>query len=117
MKKTKKILSLILSFALIFSTLGMIEVNASTTDTRYSVKHIQNGGFEENVENYNFSSNYTQPAKTNVPYWDTTAYEGKFEFFKSTSAHFNVTKKKYPSNPEYLQVADGDIAAELNADE
>ncbi|MGN0522685.1 MAG: hypothetical protein ACI4IG_00255 [Eubacterium sp.] len=117
MKRTKRIISLALTFALIFSTLGMIEINASTTDTRYSVKHIQNGGFEENTEDYTFKSNYTQPNKTVVPYWDTTAYEGKFEFFKSTSAHFNVTKKKYPSNPEYLNVAEGEIAAELNADE
>ena len=43
--KKKRILSLILSFALVFSTLGLMEVNASTDDTRYSVKHIQNGGF------------------------------------------------------------------------
>lgn len=117
MKKAKKYISLILSFALIFSTFSIIELNASTTDTRYSIKHIQNGSFEENIESYKFSSNYTQPAKTDVPYWDTTAYEGKLEFFKSTSAHFNVTKKKYPSNPEYLNVAEGEIAAELNADE
>ena len=115
--RTKRILSLILSFALVFSTLGLMGVNAATDDTRYSVKHIKNGGFEENVENYKFKDNYTQPNKTTVPYWDTTAYEGKFEFFKSTSAHFNVTKKKYPSNAEYLKVADGDVAAELNADE
>ena len=40
-----------------------------------------------------------------------------FEFFKSGSAHFEVTKKKYPNNPEYLNVADSNVAAELNADE
>lgn len=117
MKKTKRLFSLMLAFAFLFSTFEIVKFSASTTDTRYSLKHIQNGNFEENVDKYTFSSNYSQPDKTKVPYWDTTAYEGKFEFFKSTSAHFNITRNKYPNNPEYLNVADGDVAAELNADE
>lgn len=122
MKRTKRLISLILIFALLFSTLEMVRFSASTTDTRYSVKHLQNGNFEENVDNYKFSSNYSQPNKTNVPYWDTTAYEGKFEFFKSGSAHFEVTIKdtelqKDPNYANYKKVANGDVAAELNADE
>lgn len=122
MKRTKRLISLILIFALLFSTLEMVRFSASTTDTRYSVKHLQNGNFEENVGNYKFSSNYAQPNKTSVPYWDTTAYgsngnNGMFEFFKSGSAHFDVTKKKYPNNPEYLNVAESNVAAELNAEE
>lgn len=122
MKRTKRLISLILIFALLFSTLEMVRFSASTTDTRYSVKHLQNGNFEENVGNYKFSRNYAQPNKTSVPYWDTTAYgsngnNGMFEFFKSGSSHFDVTKKKYPNNPEYLNVAESNVAAELNADE
>lgn len=122
MKRTKRLISLILIFALLFSTLEMVRFSASTTDTRYSVKHLQNGNFEENVGNYKFSSNYAQPNKTSVPYWDTTAYgsngnNGMFEFFKSGSAHFDVTEKKYPNNPEYLNVAESNVAAELNAEE
>lgn len=122
MKRTKRLISLILIFALLFSTLEMVRFSASTTDTRYSVKHLQNGNFEENVDNYTFRSNYSQPNKTNVPYWDTTAYgsngnNGMFEFFKSGSSHFDVTKKKYPNNPEYLNVAESNVAAELNAEE
>lgn len=122
MKRTKRLISLILIFALLFSTLEMVRFSATTTDTRYSVKHLQNGNFEENVDNYTFISNYSQPNKTNVPYWDTTAYgsngnNGMFEFFKSGSSHFDVTKKKYPNNPEYLNVAESNVAAELNADE
>ena len=122
MKKTKRLFSLILAFAFLFSTFEIVKFSASTTDTRYSVKHLQNGNFEENVGNYKFSSNYSQPNKTNVPYWDTTAYEGKFEFFKSESAHFNVTIKdtelqKDPNYAKYKKVAKGDVAAELNADE
>ena len=114
MKRTKRLISLILIFALLFSTFETVRFSASTTDTMYSVKHLQNGGFEGVPT---FSALYTQPAKTTIPYWDTTAYEGKFEFFKSGSAHFDVTKKKYPNNPEYLNVAESNVAAELNADE
>lgn len=118
----RRLFSIFLSFVLVFSTVESVGVNAATTDTRYSVKNIQNGGFDENADKYSFSSNYTQPVKTNVPYWDTTAYNttganGKFEFFKGTSAHFNITKNKYPNNPEYQKVAEGEVAAELNADE
>lgn len=122
MKKTKRLFSLILAFTFLFSTFEIVKFSASTTDTRYSVKHLQNGNFEENVGNYKFSSNYSQPNKTIVPYWDTTAYEGKFEFFKSGSAHFEVTIKdtelqKDPNYANYKKVANGDVAAELNADE
>lgn len=122
MKITKRLFSLFLSFVLVFSTVERVGVSAATTDTRYSVKHIQNGGFDENAGNYTFNANYTQPVKTAVPYWDTTAYNttganGKFEFFKGGSAHFNVTKSKYPNKPEYQKVAEGEVAAELNADE
>ena len=118
----RRLFSLFLSFVLVFSTVERVGVSAATTDTRYSVKHIQNGGFDENAGNYTFNANYTQPVKTAVPYWDTTAYNttganGKFEFFKGGSAHFNVTKSKYPNKPEYQKVAEGEVAAELNADE
>ena len=78
MKRYKKIIAILLSLALIISTFGIFEVSAATNDTRYSKKYLQNGGFEENKEKYNFSSNnYIQPVKTNVPYWDTTAYGSK----------------------------------------
>lgn len=118
MKKTKRLISLILVFVLLFSTFETVKFSVLATDTDYSVKHIQNGSFEENVDNYTFSNNYAQPQKANVPYWDTTASDGRFEFFNSnTTYHFSVTKNKYPNNPEYRQVSEGNIAAELNANE
>lgn len=121
MKITKRLFSLFLSFVLVFSTIERVGVSAATDDTKYSIKNIQNGGFDENADNYTFKTNYTQPAKTKVPYWDTTAFgtgnDGKFEFFKGTSAHFDVTKRNYPNKPEYQKVAEGEVAAELNADE
>lgn len=113
MKRTKRLISLILIFALLFSTFETVRFSASTTDTRYSVKHLQNGGFEEVPT---FSALYTQPAKTTIPYWDTTATDNKFEFFKSNAPHFDVTKKNN-TNSEYYNVAEGNIAAELNAEQ
>lgn len=118
MKNTRRIVSLILSLTLIISALAFVKISVSATDTDYSVKNIQNGSFEENVDKYTFNSNYAQPARANVPYWDTTASDGKFEFFNSnTTYHFSVTNRKYPNKPEYRQVAEGNIAAELNANE
>lgn len=121
MRKTvKRIFSLILLIVLIISTVEVkkFEISASTTDTMYSAKHLQNGSFEENMSDYTFSNGYVQPNRTAVPYWDTTAYGGKLEFFQSgNDYHFKVTKKYYPDNPEYWNVADGAVAAELNADE
>lgn len=116
MKRYKKIIAILLSLALIISTFGIFEVSAATDDTRYSKKYLQNGGFEENADKYKFSSNYTQPFKADVPYWDTTAFgsnggNGKFEFFKSGAAHFNLSSK------DNKVVAERDVAAELNADE
>lgn len=116
MKRFRKLLSVLLSVVLILSTFGGMQIQAATKDTRYSHKYLQNGSFEDNVGNYNFSSNYTQPQKIVVPYWDTTAYNtdgsnGKMEFFKKGAAHFNR------SSAENKDVADGDVAAELNADE
>lgn len=117
MKITKRLFSLILALTLFCSVFGAAKFSAATTDTKYSLKHIKNGGFDENVDNYKFSSSYSQPNKGTVPYWDTTAFEGKFEFFKAGSAHFKITQSKYPNNPEYYKVAEGEVAAELNADE
>lgn len=119
MKRTKRLISLILIFTLLFSTLEMVRFSASTTDTRYSVKHLQNGGFEGVPT---FSALYTQPAKTTIPYWDTTATDNKFEFFKSNAPHFVVTKndtelQKDPNYENYQKVANGNIAAELNAEQ
>lgn len=116
MKRFRKLFSVLLSVVLILSTFGGMQIQAATPDTRYSDKYLQNGSFEENVGNYNFSSNYTQPQKIVVPYWDTTAYNtdgsnGKMEFFKKNAAHFNQ------SSTANRDVADGEVAAELNADE
>lgn len=112
--KAKRWISLWLLVLLLFSMMdaSMLKVDAANNDTLYAIKHLQNGNFEENQNNYTFSSNnYVQPNKTSVPYWDTTALGGKFEFFKKDSPHF-IT-----SGTDYRNVAEGKVAAELNADE
>lgn len=112
-----------LAIVLVITSFGIygITISAATTGTEYSPKYLQNGSFEdlpENVITQIRASGYTQPAKDTIPYWDTTAYgskgnNGQFEFFgaKTTGAappHFEAGIK---------EVADGDFAAELNADE
>ena len=118
--KVKRWISLWLLVLLLFSMMdaSMLKVDAATHDTLSADKHLQNGNFEENQNNYTFSSNnFVQPNKTSVPYWDTTASDSKFEFFKNGSPHFNDAKNDYSSNPEYQEVAEGKVAAELNAEE
>lgn len=117
MKRYKKIIAILLSLALIISTFGIFEVSAATNDTRYSKKYLQNGGFEEDKTSYAWRrDHYVQPIKDTVPYWDTTAYandgkKGMFEFFEAGAAHFNR------SSTNNKVVAQGEVAAELNADE
>lgn len=113
--KAKRWISLWLLVLMVVSMMdaSILKVDAATDDTKYSIKSLQNGSFEE----YEFDGEYSQPVKSAVGYWDTTAFGNKFEFFKSGSPHFKKTKNKYPNNSEYIKVAEGEYAAELNADE
>lgn len=69
-------------------------------------RKLQNGSFEEGQS---WTGSYSQPTQENVPYWNTTAYEGKIELFRQNTGIYvdNVT----------LIPSAGDYAAELNADE
>ena len=72
-----------------------------------SVNKLQNGSFEDGPT---FSgTNYSQPDQSQVPSWNTTAFQGKIELFKENKNTYipNVT----------LKPSDGTYAAELNADE
>ena len=72
-----------------------------------SVKKLQNGSFEDGPT---FSgTNYSQPDQSQVPSWNTTAFQGKIELFKEN-------KNTYIQNVT-LKPSDGTYAAELNADE
>ena len=77
---------------------------AAAEDT--TTNRLQNGSFEEGQT---FEKAYDQPSV--VPYWNTTAFQGKFELFRDNP-------NTYLTNPNVrLTPTHGVYAAELNADE
>lgn len=78
------------------------KTGATPTDN----KKLQNGSFEEGQT---WTDNYSQPDQSAVPFWNTTAFEGKIELFRENTGTYiaGVT----------LKPTDGTYAAELNADE
>lgn len=96
------LLSLCLLMTMLLPLTAAAEESANTTDNR----KLQNGSFEEGQ---NFTAPYQQPDQSAVPFWNTTAFEGKIELFKENTGTYipGVTLK--PTNGTY--------AAELNADE
>ena len=69
-------------------------------------RKLQNGSFEERQT---FTKDYNQPNQSEVPSWNTTAFEGKIELFREN-------KNSYITGVT-LAPTDGTYAAELNADE
>ena len=72
--------------------------------------NLQNGSFEKDQT---WASTYTQVTQDKVPYWNTTAFQGKIELFKENSG----TYIRNGNTAVRLKPTDGNIAAELNADE
>ena len=70
------------------------------------IRKLQNGSFEDGPA---FTANYLQPDQGDVPHWNTTAFQGKIELLKANNGVYIKNVKLAPT--------DGDIAAELNADE
>lgn len=77
------------------------EGTANTTVTK-----LQNGSFEEGPT---FTGDYSQPNQSEVPSWNTTAFQKKIELFKENTGTYIPSVKLSPTNGAY--------AAELNADE
>ena len=71
------------------------------------VTKLQNGSFEDGQDTNNWTTNYQQPTK--IESWTTTAFEQKFELFKENTGTYVSGKRLTPT--------DGEVAAELNADE
>lgn len=69
-------------------------------------RKLLNGSFEEGQT---FTGNYLQPNQSAVPSWNTTAFQGKIELFRSNTGTYIKGVKLAPT--------DGTYAAELNADE
>lgn len=102
-------------FALFFTVLMLLcgvlslfhfTLSHVSADENSSVNKLQNGSFEEGQT---FTGNYSQPDQSNVPSWNTTAFQGKIEMFRKNTGTYitGVT----------LEPTDGTYAAELNADE
>lgn len=79
---------------------------AASAEGNVDTHKLQNGSFEEGQT---FTKDYDQPDQKNVPYWNTTAFEGKIELLRKNTGTYidGVT----------LKPSDGTYAAELNADE
>lgn len=84
---------------------GIVCADAAETGTEL-LRNLQNGSFEDGQT---FTALYTQPYQKDVPYWNTTAFQGKIELFRYNNSYYikNVS----------LTPTDGKYAAELNADE
>lgn len=108
--KFKRLTQAILGVLLAFSMSVTIFPLRAEETTQIDDRKLQNGSFENAPE---FTQNYLQPAQNLVPYWNTTAYEGKLELFKkNTGVYITVNGTRVTLSP-----TDGLLAAELNADE
>ena len=101
--------ALFLSALLLFgNVLSSFPVPSSqvAADTTVNDRRLLNGSFEEGQT---WTDSYSQPDQSKVPYWNTTAFQGKIELFRKNTGVYikNVT----------LEPTNGTCAAELNADE
>lgn len=104
-----KVRGLLLGLCLIAGVgVGLVYADENTTSTTPTAdnRKLQNGSFEKGPT---FTGNYSQPDQSDVPSWNTTAFQGKIELFKENTGTYitGVT----------LKPTAGTYAAELNADE
>ena len=101
--RASKILRAVIAIICIIAIACVEIVYSATEDDN---RKLLNGSFEEGQT---FTGNYSQPNQSAVPSWNTTAFQGKIELFRSnTGTYINGVK---------LAPTDGTYAAELNADE
>lgn len=94
----RKVIAMICIIAIAFT--GIVYVAAEES------RKLLNGSFEEGQT---FTGSYSQPDQSAVPSWNTTAFQGKIELFRSNTGTYIKGVK--------LEPKDGTYAAELNADE
>lgn len=104
-KLSERVYAVLFSLCLVVG-MGAGFVYASTEDTSDNRK-LQNGSFEKDQT---FTKDYIQPDQSAVPFWNTTATDGRIELFREN-------KNTYFSNGVTLKPSAGTYAAELNADE
>lgn len=105
---TARFLCLFLAAILFFGGMlsGFFFLKASGEESTAEVRNLLNGSFEEGQT---WTSAYLQPDQSKVPSWNTTAFQGKIELFRSNTGTYINNVKLVPT--------DGTYAAELNADE
>lgn len=91
-------------FKIIYPGFFFLKASGEETTTRSNM--LQNGSFEEKQT---WSDKYKQIDQSQVPAWNTTAFQGKIELFTSNTGTYIPSVTLTPSNGTY--------AAELNADE
>lgn len=84
---------------------GIVYADAAETESGL-YRNLQNGSFEDGQT---FTNAYSQPDQSKVPYWNTTAFQGKIELFRNNTGTYISGVQLTPT--------DGTYAAELNADE
>ena len=112
-RKHKQNHFLIILFALILelclATVMSLKVANAEETTNANNKMLLNGSFEKIADDVTFSSCYASPKQEKVEAWNTTATDGKIELFKENTGTYILGVTLKPS--------EGNIAAELNAEE
>ena len=107
MKFINNFFKLLVMFFLVLSVFKDNTLLVRGEETNKLQNKLQNGGFEDSQT---WEDNtYKQPDQSLVPSWNTTAFEGKVELFRTNTGVYipGVT----------LSPKEGNYAAELNADE
>ncbi|MGN0180034.1 MAG: hypothetical protein ACI4DY_11500, partial [Monoglobaceae bacterium] len=104
--KGKKICTVIARICLIAAVCAGIVYAVMAEDASDNTRKLLNGSFEEGQT---FTNAYVQVAQSNVPAWNTTAFQGKIELFRDNPSTYFKNMRLKPT--------DGTYAAELNADE
>ena len=105
-KMSVKIISIVAMVCLLAAACVGIANATAEENSNAGSKQLLNGSFEEGQT---FTKTYLQPDQKDVPYWNTTAFQGKIELFRENTGIYISGVKLSPT--------DGTYAAELNADE
>lgn len=104
-RQTKSLLALLAFFCIIAIVCAQI-IYAATEQTTSDNRKLLNGSFEEGQT---WTEKYKQPLQSDVPVWNTTAFQGKIELFRTNTSTYISGVTLAPTH--------GNYAAELNADE
>lgn len=96
----------LLRIGLILGVAAALVFGEEDTSSKDNNRKLQNGSFEEGQT---FEKTYDQPDQSQVPSWNTTAFQGKIELFRENKGTY--------INGVTLKPTAGNYAAELNADE